>query len=86
MKNLRVLSKDTTLEKIRANEAMLPTDVHLVRYAKDGVEKIAAIRAYKYVEIFDELYDQGYQVLEITRGFGRIKPKLYNASIHEASL
>jgi hypothetical protein len=86
MKNLRVLSEDTTLEKIRANEAMLPTDTHLVRYAKDGAEKVAAIRAFKYVDIFDELYDQGYQVLEITRGFGRIKPKLYNASIHEASL
>ena len=51
----------------------------------DG-EKIAAIRAYKYVEIFDELYDQGYTVLEIKRGFGRIKPKLYNSKIHEASL
>ena len=86
MKNLRVLSEDTTLEKIQANEPMLPTDVHLVRYAKDGVEKVAAIRAYKYVEIFDELYDQGYQVLEIKRGFGRIKPKLYNSKIHEASL
>ncbi len=86
MKNLRVLSEDTTLEKIRANESVLPTDVHLVRYAKDGVEKVAAIRAYKYVEIFDDLYDHGYEVLEITRGFGRIKPKLYNASIHEASL
>ena len=57
---------------------MLLTDVHLVRYAKDGAEK-SAIRAYKYVEIFDELYDQGYTVLEIKRGFGRIKPKLYNA-------
>ena len=86
MKNLRVLSEDTTLEKIQKAEPMLPTDVHLVRYAKDGVEKVAAIRAYKYVEIFDELYDQGYQVLEIKRGFGRIKPKLYNKQIHEASL
>ena len=57
-----------------------------MRYAKDGVEKVAAIRAYKYVEIFDELYDQGYTVLEIKRGFGRIKPKLYNSKIHEASL
>ena len=86
MKNLRVLSEDTTLEKIKENERMLPTDTHLVRYAKDGVEKVAAVRAYKYVDIFDELYDQGYTVLEITRGFGRIKPKLYNSKIHEASL
>ena len=62
MKNLRVLSEDTTLEKIQA------------------------IRAYKYVEIFDELYDQGYTVLEIKRGFGRIKPKLYNKDIHATSL
>ena len=86
MKNLRVLSEDTTLEKIKANEPMLPTDVHLVRYTKGDGEKIAAIRAYKYVEIFDELYDQGYTVLEIKRGFGRIKPKLYNSKIHATSL
>ena len=55
---MRVLSEDTTLEKIQANERVLPSDTHLVRYAKDGVTKVAAIRAFKYVDIFDELYDQ----------------------------
>ena len=86
MKNLRVLSEETTLEKILENERMLPTDTHLVRYTRGDGEKIAAIRAYKYVDIFDELYDQGYTVLEIKRGFGRIKPKLYNTKIHASSI
>ena len=31
-------------------------------------------------DIFDHLHDAGYAVLEISSGYGRIKPKLFNAS------
>lgn len=74
--HLKKTSK-AALEK-RAKE--LPSDIHLVRYRKPTWKKketVAGIRAYTKTEIFDHLYDQGYEVLEITSGFGSIKPKLF---------
>ena len=41
---------------------------------------ISAIRAFKKADIFDHLHDAGYAVMEITSGFGRIKPKLFNTA------
>ena len=64
-------------------DAQLPSDIHLVRYKKPRwkkKERISAIRAFKQVDIFDHLHDAGYAVLEIKSGFGRIKPKLFNAT------
>ena len=58
-------------------DSELPTDTYFVRYSKDSNEFASAFRAYKSADIFDPLCDAGYQVLEITYGFGRIKPKLY---------
>ena len=75
--------ENTTLEKLKKLDAELPTDIHLVRYKKPSwkkKEKISAIRAFKQVDIFDHLHDAGYAVLEIRSGFGRIKPKLFNAT------
>ena len=71
----------------------LPSDVHLVRYwpkspvreeqaaaaglpAEDLIA-ISGIRAYKKSDIFDALWDAGYEVLEITSGYGRIRPKVF---------
>lgn len=74
--------ENTTLEKLKKLDSELPTDIHLVRYKKPSwktKEKISAIRAFKQVDIFDHLHDAGYAVLEIQSGFGRIKPKLFNA-------
>ncbi len=73
----------TTLEKLQQLEAELPSDIHLVRYKKPSwkkKEKVSAIRAFRQVDIFDHLHDAGYAVLEIQSGFGRIKPKLFNAT------
>ena len=64
-------------EELRELDSELPTDTYFVRYSKDGNEFASAFRAYKSADIFDPLCDAGYQVLEITYGFGRIKPKLY---------
>ena len=73
----------TSREELIKLDAELPSDIHLVRYRKPSwkkKEQVSAIRAYCKVDIFDHLHDAGYAVLEITSGFGRIKPKLFNAT------
>ena len=75
------LERTTEAELIKL-DAQLPSDIHLVRYKKPSwkkKEKVSAIRAFRQVDIFDHLHDAGYAVLEIRSGFGRIKPKLFNA-------
>ena len=71
----------TSREELIKLDAELPSDIHLVRYKKPSwkkKEQVSAIRAFRKVDIFDHLHDAGYAVLEITSGFGRIKPKLFN--------
>ena len=73
--------ENTSKEKVEKLNKELPTDIHLVRYKKPTwkkKEKVSAIRAYRKVDIFDTLHDQGYQVLEIESGFGTIRPNLFN--------
>ena len=76
------LERTTEAELIKL-DAELPSDIHLVRYKKPSwkkKERVSAIRAFRQVDIFDHLHDAGYAVLEIKSGFGRIKPKLFNAT------
>ena len=76
------IERTTEAELIKL-DAELPSDIHLVRYKKPTWKKkesISAIRAFRQVDIFDHLHDAGYAVLEIKSGFGRIKPKLFNAT------
>ena len=71
----------TSREELIKLDAELPSDIHLVRYKKPSwkkKEQVSAIRAFRKVDIFDHLHDAGYAVLEITSGYGRIKPKLFN--------
>lgn len=70
----------TSKEDLIKKDSDLPSDMHLVRYRKPTwkkKEKVSGIRAYKKTDIFDHLHDQGYVVLEITSGFGKIKPRLF---------
>ncbi len=72
--------KNTSKADLIKKDADLPSDIHLVRYRKPTWKKkvnVAGIRAYKKADIFDHLHDQGYVVLEITSGFGKVKPKLF---------
>ena len=72
--------ENTTKEIVLKLNKKLPSDIHLVRYKKPTwkkKEKVSAIRAYRKVDIFDTLHDQGYQVLEIESGFGRIRPNVF---------
>ena len=74
--------ENTTKEKVIKLNKELPSDIHLVRYKKPTwkkKEKVSAIRAYRKVDIFDTLHDQGYQVLEIESGFGCIRPNVFTA-------
>ena len=76
------IERTTEAELIKL-DAELPSDIHLVRYKKPSWKKkenVSAIRAFRQVDIFDHLHDAGYAVLEIKSGFGRIKPKLFNAT------
>ena len=73
--------ENTTKENVDKVSKELPTDIHLVRYKKSTWKKketVSAIRAYRKVDIFDTLHDQGFQVLEIQSGFGSIRPNLFN--------
>lgn len=73
----------TSREELIKLDAELPSDIHLVRYKKPTWKKkenVSAIRAYCMADIFDHLHDAGYAVMEISSGFGRIKPKLFNAT------
>ena len=74
--DVHVLFLETTEADLKAQDKSLPGDTHLVRYIKDGSEQIRALRAYKSVDIFDALHDNGCEVLEIRRGFGTIRPNL----------
>jgi hypothetical protein len=71
---------NTSKEKVTKLNKQLPSDIHLVRYRKPTwkkKEKVSAIRAYRKVDIFDTLHDQGFQVLEIESGYGCIRPNVF---------
>lgn len=90
-----LLEESTTHEELMAFEKDLPSDLHLVRYwAKSPLREqhaaaaglpvedmicISGIRAYKMSDIFDAFHDAGCDVLEITQGYGRIRPNLFGA-------
>ena len=79
MKDVILFKEKVNLEDLKADK-YLPTDVHYVRYRKPTWTKkeiVSAFRAYRKVDIFNHLHDQGYVILEITSGFGSIRPNLY---------
>ena len=79
--------EETSREELFKLDRYLPTDTHLVRYLKGETEIISAVSAYCKANIFDEFYDQGFTVLEISAGYGRIKPKLFSTeNLNEARL
>lgn len=80
MNDVIIHFNSTTEEKLRKLEPKLPTDIHLVRYRKPTwkkKQKASAIRAFRMVDIFDYLHAEGWEVLEIRQGFGRIKPQSF---------
>ena len=80
MNDIVMLIERTTEEKLTKLDKDLPSDTHLVRVRKPSwkkKEQIMAIRAYCKVDIFNLLHDEGWVVLEIRSGFGRIRPNMY---------
>ena len=71
---------ETGIKPDEFDDSKLPTDIHIVKFTKDGVEQYDAVRAYSKVDIFDYYYDQlgkNNPIHFIKSGFGRIKPILY---------
>lgn len=76
--DVTLLMDSTSINDIEADSKNLPSDVHVVRYVEEGVEKVDAVRAYRKVDIFDAYYDFGIKtILAIESGFGSIRPNLY---------
>ena len=78
-----VLIESTTASKLRALDHEMPSDTHLVRWKKASwkkKEQVSAVKAFKQVDIFDHFYDQGLEILEITQGYGLVKPRLWSPS------
>lgn len=87
--NIFMLNVDP--QEIREMDAELPTDTHIIEYVVDGETTYDAARAYKKSNIFDEYYDKfkrdgiSAQIVAITNGYGRIKPKLFGYQSPEPS-
>ena len=65
------------------DDSQLPTDMCIIEFTENGERQFDAVRASKKVDIFDEYYDRlksTGQIHAIKGGYGRIKPKLYNAN------
>lgn len=76
--DVTLLMDSTSINDIEADSKNLPSDVHVVKYVEEGVEKVDAVRAYRKVDIFDAYYDFGIRtILAIESGFGSIRPNLY---------
>ena len=87
-KDVIVLFENTTRMEISELDSDLPTDVHVVEYVKNQELFLDAVRAYRKVDIFDQYHDKlsaeaesgqitNFEILSITSGYGKIKPKLY---------
>jgi hypothetical protein len=76
--DVTLLMDSTSINDIEADSKNLPSDVHVVTYVEEGIEKVDAVRAYRKVDIFDAYYDFGIRtILAIESGFGSIRPNLY---------
>jgi hypothetical protein len=79
--DVTLLLDSTTVKDIEADSKNLPSDVHVVRYVEEGVEKVDAVRAYRKTDIFDAYYDFGIKdIKEIVSGYGSIRPNLYQTN------
>ena len=85
MKDVIVLLEQTSSQEVADLASDLPSDLHLVEYVKDGEPQIDGVRAYSKVDIFNFYYDylketsESFQIIAIKSGYGRIKPRLFNA-------
>ena len=71
---------EQSIKPLEFDDKGLPTDIHIIRFTKDGVEQFDAVRAYTKVDIFDEYYDKlgkNNPIHSIESGYGTVKPILY---------
>lgn len=74
-----LMAEETSHIELEALAKDLPSDTHFVHYSIEGVEFMAGIRAFKMSDIFDALHDLGAVILEITQGYGKVKPRVWSA-------
>jgi len=86
MHDVQVHEQNVTVADL--NHAELPTDIHIVEYENQGKVYSDAVRAYKMCDIFDVYHDKlretGGKVINITSGYGRLRPNLYKTQKAEA--
>ena len=76
-----LLMQQTSRQELQDLSSELPTDTHLVFYSEPlGLAGIDAVRSYSKSDIFDAYYDLGLRVIEISSGYGTIKPSLFQDS------
>ena len=78
MTKVQFIADDIDIDNF--DDALLPSDVHLITFTEDDVLKVHAVRAYTKVDIFDHYYDKvkGKGTIQsIESGYGRIRPNLY---------
>jgi hypothetical protein len=75
-----LLLEEVTREELVELNKELPSDTYLARYSKDGEEFTSAFRAFKAADIFDPLNDAGFEVLELSFGFGSIRPNMFKGA------
>ena len=89
--DVNIFILNTTPDVIKEMDPELPTDTHIIQYVIDGETSYDAIRAYKKSAIFDLYHDKfkrdsiSAQIVSISNGYGRIKPKLYGYQAVESS-
>ena len=89
MKDVIVLMEQTSSEEVKDLASELPSDLHLVEYVQAGELHVDGVRAYSRVDIFDFYYDylsdagEPFEIKSIKNGYGRIKPRLFNAQQEE---
>ena len=73
---------EQNIDRSSFDDRELPTDIHLVEYTANDTLYVDTVRAHKAVDIFDFYYDKllplGGEIVSISSGFGRIKPKLFS--------
>jgi hypothetical protein len=73
---------EQNIDRANFDDTELPTDIHLVEYQVGETLYVDTVRAYKASDIFDFYYDKltplGGDILSITNGYGRVKPKLFS--------
>ena len=84
MKDVIILMEQTSELEVQDLSGELPSDLHLIEYKVGEEFRVDGVRAYKMSDIFDFYHDwlseesEDFSIVSIKRGYGSIKPRLFN--------